>query len=109
MKDIEVRLTKSGRTLQGSAIDLGDWDVAIGLEKSFYFYNPNPHAKAVLSGIKNADSRVRLEMPDEVMPQDTVRIGVSVLPQEFHSEAEEMRFFEDVLDTLKGQITWKKP
>jgi len=109
MKDVEVRLTKSGNTLVGSAIDLGDWDVAMGFEKSFYFHNPNPHAKAVLTGIKNADARVLLDMPDEIMPQDTVRVGVSVLPQQFNSEEAEQKFFQDILDTLKGQITWKKP
>lgn len=109
MKDVEVRLTKSGKTLMGSAIDLGDWDVSVGLEKSFWFHNPNTHAKAILTGIKHADNRVQLQIPKEIMPQDTVRVGVSVLPQEFKTEADEEKFFQDILDTLKGQVVWKKP
>ena len=109
MKDLEVLLNRSGDVLRGSAIDLGDWDVAIGFDKSFYLRNPNQHAKADLRQLKNGDNRVTLKMPDEIPPLDTVRVDVTVPPQHFDSEAEETQFFQDVLDTLTGKIVWRKP
>ncbi len=109
MKDLEVLLERTGHVLKGSAIDLGDWDVAVGFDKSFYLRNPNQHAKADLRQLKNSDTRVDLKMPDEILPLDTVRVDVTVQPQIFDSEAEETQFFQDVLSTLTGKIVWRKP
>ena len=109
MKDLQIMFERDGKILKGSAINLGAWDVSIGLDKYFYIHNPNTHAKADLREIKHYDSRLQLSLPNEIMPSDTVKVGVFVPPQKFNTEEDEVQFFQDILDTLKGDILWKKP
>jgi hypothetical protein len=109
MKDLEVRIQKDAARIEGSAIDLGPWDVAMGLRSTVWIHNPNKHAKAILKGLKHKDARATFDFPDEIMPSDTVPCDIHIPPRSFKTEAEEVAFFNEVLDTLSGTIRWEKP
>ena len=109
MKQLEAKLTRDGAAIPGTAINFGEFDIDVGFHKSFYLRNPNAHAKADLRGIKHKDARIKLDMPDEIGPLDTVPIDITVPPMKFKTEAEEEAFFSNILDSLYGSIIWKTP
>ena len=109
MRDLQAKLSLDGATIHGSAINFGEWDIEAGMLKTIYLYNPNDYAKADLTGIKNADSRVQIELPDEVLPLKSGKVSIRIPPMKFESEADEKAFFTDVIDSLEGKIVWRKP
>ncbi len=109
MKDLEALFSRTGKPLIGSAMDLGKWDVALGLERTIYLRNPNPHAKAVLIEVGHKDGRVEIDIPKEISPLETAAVKIKIPPTKFESEAEERSFFTDVLDSLSGTISWERP
>ncbi len=109
MKKLQARLTRTGQSVQGTAADLGSWDVSLGLKRTIYLHNPNDYAKANLSKLGNKDGRVKLDMPKEIAPGATEKVDIIIEPQVFESEIEERNFFNDVLDELSGTVIWEKP
>ena len=109
MKPLEASLTKDGSIIKGSAIDLGTWDIQKGMERSIFLHNPNTHAKAVLSELKNKDSRLLMDIPDTIMPQQTKEVKLKINAQTFKTDADEKAFFTNLVDQLSGQITWEVP
>ena len=109
MEDLQAMLTLDAKMIQGSAINFGKWDVDVGMKRSFYLRNPNDYAKAILTGIKHKDSRVILDMPDEIPPLETVPVDITIPPMKLKDAEDEKVFFEDILDTLFGTIVWEKP
>ena len=117
MKDLSASFTKHGSKILGSEINLGDWDIALGLEKTLYFTNENPHAKGILKAIKNRDTRVKIRFTEvdssnivkEVMPNDQIAMHVSIAAAKFETEEEEMAFFKKVRDQVSGIIRWEVP
>ena len=111
MKELVASLTRHGGTIKGSVFDVGEWDVGVGLDKTIYLTNPNPHVKANLKGIKNKDSRVKVELPDEILPKETEPVRIKIAAQDLNtmSEADEQAFFTDVIDSLTGKIKWQVP
>ena len=117
MKDLSASYTKHGTKILGSEIDLGDWDIALGLEKTLYFTNENPHAKGILKSIKNRDARVKIKFTEvdspnivkEVMPNDQIAMHISIAGREFDTEEEEMGFFKKIKDQISGIIRWEVP
>ena len=117
MKNLEASFTKSGTKILGAEIDMGDWDIALGLKKVIYFTNTNPHAKGILKAIKNRDTRVKIKFTEadspnivkEIMPNDQIAMHVSIAGREFDTEEEEMEFFKKVKDQVSGIIRWEVP
>ena len=109
MKQLEAKLSRDGSVVQGSAINFGKWDIDVGLHKSFYLRNPNSYAKANMKGIKHKDARIKIDIPDEIMPLETVPIDINVPPMKFKTEAEEEAFFSNVMDSIFGTIQWETP
>ena len=79
------------------------------MHKSFWLRNPNAHAKADLRGIKHKDARIKIDIPDEIMPNETVPVDITVPPMKFKTEAEEEAFFSNVMDSIYGVIKWRTP
>lgn len=98
-----------GAVIQGSAINFGEYDVDVGFTKSFFLHNPNRYAKADMRGIKHRDARITVDIPDEIMPDETVPVDIRVPPMKFKSEAEEEAFFSNVMDSIYGTIKWRTP
>ena len=117
MKDLSASFTKHGSKILGSEIDLGSWDIALGLKSTIYLTNPNIHAKGILKAIKNRDTRVRINFTEEsspnivkeIMPNETIAMHVSIAGREFDTEEEEMEFFKKVKDQVSGIIRWEVP
>ncbi|KKL06857.1 hypothetical protein LCGC14_2591850 [marine sediment metagenome] len=117
MKNLEASFTKHGSKILGAEIDLGDWDIALGLERTLYFTNVNPHAKGILKAIKNRDSRVKIKFTEEdspnivkeIMPNEKIAMHVSIAAAKFETEEEEIQFFKKVKDQVSGIIRWEVP
>jgi len=109
LKDLETLLERGGDVVQGSALNFGKWDVAIGLRKTIYLRNPNTYAKANLTHLKHKDARVKIDLPDTIGPLDTEPVDIVIPPQKFKTESAEAAFFQDVLDSIAGNIIWEKP
>ena len=117
MKDLSASFTKHGSSITGDEINLGDWDIVLGMKKTIYLTNPNEHAKGILKGIKNRDNRVRIKFTEanspqtvkEIMPNETIAMHVSIDGKEFRTEEEEQRFFKKVTDQVFGIIRWEIP
>lgn len=109
MKPLEVKLTKYGNTVRGAAADFGEWDISVGCEKHFFIHNPNKYAKADLKGLKNKDSRCKYNLPDELQPEQTAEVILSIEGQVFTDDTEEEKYFTNVLDQLIGKVVWKVP
>lgn len=109
MKPLQIKHTKYGEILQGKSMDFGEWDISVGAEKSFFIKNPNKYAKADLSGLKNRDSRVSINLPDYIMPEETAEATFTIEAQVFESEEDEERYFTNVLDQLIGTVKWRVP
>ena len=107
MKELEASLTRNGKTAQ--SLDLGEWDVSLGLERVIYFYNPNSYAKADLRGIKNSDKRVNVYLPDEILPLQTEAVTIRIAAKEFHDDIAEEEFFKKVIDKIAGKVVWRTP
>ena len=109
MKPLQIKLTKYGDTIIGKAVNLGEWDISVGMEKSIYIHNPNKYAKADLTKLKNKDSRVRINLPDEIHPGQTAEVLLSIEGQVFKDDTEEEEYFTNVLDQLSGKVVWRVP
>lgn len=104
MKDLQVMLSRQSGVVQGSAVNLGKWDVSDGIQKTVYLHNPNSYVKANLRNLKNKDARVHMSIPDEVMPGETEPVDINISPMKFNDDREEEAFFNDVLDSISGKI-----
>ena len=109
MKTLQIKLTKYGEILQGKAVDFGEWDISVGAEKSFFIKNPNKYAKADLTHLRNKDSRVSINLPDEILPGETMEAILTIEAQTFENDDDEEVYFTNVLDQLAGKIIWKVP
>jgi len=109
MKPLQIKLTKYGDTIIGKAVNLGEWDISVGMEKSIYIHNPNKYAKADLTKLKNKDSRVRINLPDEIQAGQTAEVLLSIEGQVFKDDTEEEEYFTNVLDQLSGKVVWRVP
>ena len=107
MKELEASLSRNGRT--SKALDLGDWDISVGMDTIIYLTNPNKHARADLRGIKNSDVRLNIDLPDEIGTDRTVPVRVRIAKKDFDDDVEEERYFKDVLDKLSGKVVWRTP
>ena len=117
MKNLEASFTKHGTKVLGAEIDLGDWDIALGMKKTIYLTNPNGHAKGILKSVKNRDTRVKIKFTEidtpnivkEIMPNDRIAMHVSIAGREFKTEEDEQEFFKKVADQVSGIIRWEVP
>ena len=109
MRPLQIKLTKYGETIIGKAVNLGEWDISVGMSKSIYIHNPNRFAKADLTKLKNKDSRVSINLPDEIQPEQTVEAILSIEGQVFKDDTEEETYFTNVLDQLSGKVVWRVP
>lgn len=111
MKELVASLTRHGGTIKGSVFQIGEWDVSVGLDKTFYLTNPNPHVKANLKGIKNKDGRVKIKLPDYILPNETepVNVKIGAVDLSTISFDDEIALFSDVIDSLSGKIKWQVP
>ena len=107
MKELQASLSRNGKTSE--SLDLGEWDVSLGLERTIYFTNPNSYAKADLRGIKNNDKRVIIYVPDEILPLKTEAVTVKIAAKEFHDDIAEEEFFKKVIDKISGKVVWRTP
>jgi hypothetical protein len=109
MRELQIRFTASGESLQGHTIDMGEWDITEGFKGTVFLHNPNAHAKAILKNVRNIDKRVRVAYVDEIDPLDTVPVNITIDPHDFTTEEEEKEFFTDLIDALSGQVKWVRP
>ena len=107
MKALEVSLTRDG--VRTNSIDLGDWDISVGLDTTIYITNPNKYARADLKGMKNKDARLYIDIPDEIGPGKTVPVKVKINGKQFSDAVEEEGHFKDILDKISGRIVWRTP
>ena len=107
MKELQASLTRDGKT--SKVLDLGEWDISVGLEATMYLTNPNKHARGDLRGLKNYDARLKIELPDEIGPTKTVPVKIKIAAKQFDSEEDEAEFFNDILDKLSGRVVWRTP
>jgi len=107
MKDLQASLSRDGGTSR--LLDLGEWDISVGLDKTMYLTNPNSHARADLRGLKNNDARLKIELPDEILPLKTVPVKIKIASKQFATEDEEVEYFNDILDKLSGKVVWRTP
>ena len=105
MKELTASLTRDG--VSSKALDFGDWDISVGMDKTFFLKNPNSYAKADTTGIKNADKRLNIEMPDEIGPGKTVAVRVRIGAVAFDDPIEEELYFKDILDKISGRVVWR--
>lgn len=105
MKELQASLTRNGITTD--ELDLGEWDISLGLEKTIYMTNPNRHARADLRGIKNSDTRLNVYLPDEIAPLTTVPITIRIAAKEFDDDDAEEEFFKKVIDKISGKVVWR--
>jgi len=117
LKDLSASFTKHGSSITGDQIDFGDWDISLGMKKIIYLTNENEHAKGILKGLKNRDSRIKIKFTEvdtlnivkEIMPNEKIAMHVSIDAKTFRSEEEEMKFFKKVADQVSGIIRWEVP
>ena len=117
MKDLSASFTKHGSSITGSEINLGDWDISLGMKKTIYLTNENEHAKGILKGIKNRDPRVKIKFTEadssqtvkEIMPNEMIAMHISIDGKKFQTEEEERDFFKAVVDQVFGIIRWEVP
>ncbi len=109
MRPLQIKLTKYGETIIGKAVNLGEWDISVGMSKSIYIHNPNRFAKADLTKLKNKDSRVSINLPDEIQPEQTIEAILSIEGQVFKDDKDEEIYFTNVLDQLSGKVVWRVP
>lgn len=107
MKELKVSMTRDGVAVK--ALDLGEWDISIGMEKTIYLTNENKYARADLKGITNRDSRLKIELPDEIGPDKTIPVMIKIAAKDFDDPIEEEIFFKDILDKLSGRVVWRTP
>ncbi len=107
MKELELSATRNG--IRTKSIDLGEWDISIGLEQTVYLTNSNKYARADLRGLKNSDSRLDIDLPDEIGADRTVPVRIKIAGKEFDDPIEEERHFKDILDKLSGRVVWRTP
>ena len=107
MKELEASLTRDGKA--SKLLDLGEWDISVGLEKTIYITNPNKYARADLKGIKNSDRRLSIDLPDEIGPDKTVPVRIRIAGREFDDPDAEELYFNDILDKLSGRVIWRTP
>ena len=107
MKELEASISRDG--VKTKSLDLGEWDISIGLEKTIYITNPNKYAKADLKALKNKDSRLSVNLPDEILPEETREVLLKIEGQVFESEVDEEKYFTNILDQLSGKVIWKVP
>lgn len=105
MKELQASLSRNGKT--SKLLDLGEWDVSLGMERTIYFTNPNTYAKADLRGIKNSDKRVIIYLPDEILPLKTESATVKIAPKEFDDDMVEEVFFKKIIDNIAGKVVWR--
>ena len=105
MKELISSLSRNGTATK--SLDLGEWDVSVGLEKTIYLTNPNSYAKADLKGIKNSDTRLNIYLPDEIAPLQTVPVTVRIAAKEFDDDIDEETFFKKIIDTMSGKVVWR--
>ena len=107
MKDLETSLTKNG--VKVDSLDLGEWDISLGMEKTIFIRNPNTYARADLRGIKNSDERLNVYLPDYINADTTVPVKVRIPGKMFADAIEEEIYFKDIMDKLSGRIIWRTP
>ena len=105
MKDLETSLTKNGVKVKN--MNFGEWDISLGMDKTFYLTNSNTYAKADLTGLKNADKRLTIDMPDEIGADMTIPIRIKIAGVTFSDDIEEEEYFKDILDKLSGRVVWR--
>jgi len=105
MKELETSLTKNGVKVKN--INLGDWDIAEGMDKTLYLHNPNTYARGDLTGLKNADKRLQIDLPDEIGPSAMVPVRIRIAAVDFDDAVQEEVFFKDILDKLSGRVVWR--
>ena len=107
MKDLILSLSRNG--VSTKSLDLGDWDITVGLNRTVYMTNPNTYAKADLKGLKNSDNRLKINLPDEIGPGKTIEVGIKIAGKEFDEDIEEEHYFKNILDKLSGRVVWRTP
>ena len=107
MKELEISISRDG--VKTKSLDLGEWDISVGLEKTIYLTNQNTYARADLKGLTNYDSRLKIDLPDEIGPAKTVPVKVRIAAKEFDDPLEEEQYFNDILDKLSGKVVWRTP
>jgi len=107
MKELTASLSRNGKT--SGSLDLGEWDISIGMERTIFLTNHNHHARADLRGIKNSDKRLNVYLPDEIGPDRTVPVRIRIAAKEFDDDIQEEQFFKDVLDKIAGKVVWRTP
>jgi len=94
-----------GELLQGDSLDLGVYDISIGMDKMIFLHNPNHNIIADISkwGTENRNST--LIHPDTILPLETVKVHVKVagLSEE---EIDGKEFEEDYVDSFGGHISF---
>ncbi len=107
MKELQASLSRNGAS--SKVLDLGEWDISVGLETTMYLTNPNKHARADLRGLRNYDARLKIDLPDEIGPTKTIPVKIRIAAKVFESVEEEEEFFNDILDKLSGKVIWRTP
>ena len=107
MKELVLSLSRNG--VATKSLDLGDWDITIGLNKTVYLTNQNLYAKADLKGLKNNDDRLKIALPDEIGPGKTIEVSIRIAAKEFDDDIEEEHYFKNILDNLSGRVTLRTP
>ena len=107
MKELEASLSRNG--ISSKSLDLGEWDISIGMEKTIYLTNPNKYAKADLSGLKNKDARLTIDLPSEIGPSKTVPVRIRIAAKQFDDPIQEEKYFKNILDELSGRVVWRTP
>ena len=109
MKNLEAMLSQDSGKIEGSAINFGKWDIALGMNRTIWLRNPNTYVKANLRHLRHKDSRLNISLPDEILPGETAAVDIRIPPMTFSDDKEEEAFFNDVLDSISGKIIWEKP
>ena len=107
MKELISSMSRNGTATK--SLDLGEWDVSVGLEKTIYITNPNSYAKADLKDIKNSDTRLNIYLPDEIGPLQTVPVTIRIAAKEFDDDMDEEEYFTKVMDKMSGKVVWRTP
>ncbi len=105
MKELETSLTKNGVKVKN--MDFGEWDISMGMEKTFYLTNSNKYAKGDLTGLKNADKRLIVDVPDEIGADMTIPVRIRIAAVAFDDDLQEEEYFKDILDKLSGRVVWR--
>jgi len=107
-KPLQVYYDKDGEPgelLKDGNLNLGFYDLSIGMDKSFYIHNPNHNVVCDLSQWGTANANSTLEAPDTILPMETIKVKIKVaaLTEE---QLEESPPEEDISDTFGGSIVW---